>query len=138
MRRWISIFGREKVLVSNFSRKLGAIRLAILSAAIAIPASASAATPQQCATLKALLTNTGELERTVLDQQKVLVAQPPVLAAALLALQVKYKGFDEGDFRGIRAVSTRLDDVSTALTGNFDARMKVLYDGINVVRDLCS
>lgn len=125
-------------MIGNFLGKLGAIRVAILSAAIALPASASAATPQQCATLKALLNSTATLERTVLDQRKVLLAQPPILAGALLALQAKYKGFDETDFRGIQGVGTRLDDVSTALTGDFDARLKVLDASVTVIGDLCS
>jgi hypothetical protein len=123
-------------LFSNFFRKLGAV--AVLSAAIALPASASAATPQQCATLKALLNSTATIERTVLDQRKVLSAQPAVLAGALLALQAKYKGLGEGDFRGIRDVSTRLDDVSTALAEDFDARLKVLDASVTVVGELCS
>ncbi|TSD85625.1 hypothetical protein FFK22_026640 [Mycobacterium sp. KBS0706] len=124
-------------MIGNFLGKLGAIRVAILSAAIALPASASAATPQQCATLKALLNSTGALERTLLEQREVLLAQPPSLAGALLALQAKYKGFDEADFRGIRDVTTRLEGVSTALTGDFDARLKVLNDSITVIGELC-
>ncbi|MFE0754179.1 hypothetical protein ACFW16_09520 [Inquilinus sp. NPDC058860] len=122
----------------NFRERLagaGAVCLAILSTAIAIPA--SAATPQQCATLRTLLNNTATFERTVLDQRKMLLAQPAVLAGAILALRTKYERFVDDDFRGIETVSGRLDGVSSALTGDFDARLKVINDSVTVVGELC-
>ncbi|WP_225768505.1 hypothetical protein [Inquilinus sp. Marseille-Q2685] len=128
-------------MTCNFRERFGAVGavcLAILSAVIVFPFSASAAaTPQQCATLRTLINNTTTFEKTVLEQQKSLLALPAILAGKVMALQVRYEGFAKDEFRGIETVIERLHGISSALSEGFDGRLKVLDDSVTVVNDLC-
>jgi hypothetical protein len=124
----------------NFFWKLGPAGmfwLATVSATIGLQTPASAATPQQCATLKALLNAMIAIERTAQDESFALSKQLPVLATALLYLEVKYKEIDKADFRNIQQVGTQLSTSAAALTKDFDAQVKVLNDSVSVVGDLC-
>jgi hypothetical protein len=133
-------FGGMEFMICNFVKLLGAgwaFPLAVLSAAITFPASATAATQQQCDTLKTLLRNTVEFEKTVAAQGVAVTRQRPILAGAALALQAKYKELDKADLQGILDVADRLGASAEALDKGFDARVKVLNDSVTVIGDLC-
>ena len=131
-------------MLNNFRERLATGRIfrsVVLSAAIAFPASARAATQQQCDTLKTLIRNEVEFEKTAGTFGVAVIRQSPILATAVLALQVKYKALgkeiDEADLKDILGVVDWLKDTPQVLDKGFDARVKVLNDAVTVIGDLC-
>jgi len=123
------------------SRSVGiGLLLAAVSAVTAFPASAiaAAATPQQCAALKELLTATVANERTAQDQSLALSRQPMRLSAALVSLQLKYRQIDKADFKDIESVGSQLEESAAALTKDFDATINTLNSSLTVVQQLCN
>jgi len=123
----------------NFFRRLAAgrvFRSVVLSAAIAFPVSATAATQQQCDVLKTLFRNSVDIEMTASKQITAIVQQRVTLSAAALALQLKYK-IDKADLQGILDVAEQMGTSADALGNGFDARKKGFDDSIIVIRALC-
>ncbi|MBW8725451.1 MAG: hypothetical protein JF625_09895 [Inquilinus limosus] len=123
----------------NFFTRLAAgrvFRSVVLSAAIAFPVSATAATQQQCDVLKTLFRNSVDIEMTASKQITAIVQQRVTLSAAALALQLKYK-IDKADLQGILDVAEQMGTSADALGNGFDARKKGFDDSIIVIRALC-
>ncbi|MDR6289993.1 MULTISPECIES: hypothetical protein [Inquilinus] len=124
----------------NFLRYRGActvLRVATLSAAVAFAAPAIAATPQQCDTLRTLLKTLENSQRTAADQSGAIMTQPVRLEATIALLKLKYPSIDPADLVAMRDVANRVSTSSNLLLKDFDATMKVLYDGLALFNDLC-
>lgn len=123
----------------NFFRRLAAGRIfrsIVLSAAIAFPVSATAATQQQCDVLKTLFRNSVEIELTASKQITAIVKRRVTLSAAALALQLKYK-IDNADLQAVFDVAEQMGASADALGNGFDARKKGIDDSVTVIRALC-